>query len=114
MSFKGKMDVNAIGKAAEEASGSGDELVRLVEELVDGVEDLKTTFKGNGAVSYQNFMAESQRVQQDLIKALSGISQGQAESAKHYVQMDDAFEAGGKEAEGQASGAKTSGFSFSK
>lgn len=88
--------------------------LRLVEELVDGVEDLKTTFKGNGAVSYQNFMAESQRVQQDLIKALSGISKGQAESAKHYVQMDDAFEAGGKEAEGQASGAKTSGFSFSK
>ncbi|MDN6332652.1 MAG: WXG100 family type VII secretion target, partial [Micrococcaceae bacterium] len=113
-SFKGKLAVNAMNKAAEESCGSGDELVRLVEELVDGVEDLKTTFKGQGAVSYQNFMVESQRVQQDLIKALSGISQGQAESAKHYVQMDDAFDAEGKQAEGQAAGAKTSGFSFSK
>lgn len=114
MGFKGKMDVNAIGSAAQQSSGSGEELVRLVEELVDGVEDLKTTFKGNGAVSYQNFMAESQRVQNDLIKALSGISQGQAQSAKEYVQMDDAFEAGGQAAEAAAAGAKTSKFSFGR
>ncbi|MBM6620174.1 WXG100 family type VII secretion target [Micrococcaceae bacterium RIT802] len=111
-SFKGKMDVNAIGNAADQASGSGDELVRLVEELVDGVEDLRTTFTGAGAVSYQNFMVESQRVQKDLITALGGISRGQAQSAKEYVTMDDAFEAGGKAAEGIAAGAKTANFKF--
>lgn len=114
MSFKGKMDVNAIGDAAQQSSGSGDELVRLVEELVDGVEDLKTTFKGNGAVSYNNFMVESQRVQKDLITALSGISQGQAQSAKEYVTMDDTMEAEGKANEQFAAGAKTANFKFSR
>lgn len=112
MGFKGKMDVNAIGNAADQASGSGDELVRLVEELVDGVEDLRTTFTGQGGVSYQNFMVEAQRVQNDLITALSGISQGQAQSAKEYVNMDDTMESVGKMAEGIAAGAKTSGFKF--
>lgn len=110
MSFKGKMDVNAIGNAADQASGSGDELVRLVEELVDGVEDLSSTFTGQGSISYNNFMVESNRVQGDLIKALSGISQGQSESAKQYMAMDDQFDADGKAAQGAAQGAKTAQF----
>lgn len=112
MGFKGKMDVNAIGNAAQQSSGSGEELVRLVEELIDGVEDLESTFKGKGAVSFRNFMVESQRVESELIKALSGISHGQGESAKQYVAMDDAMESGGKAAEALAGGAKTAKFKF--
>lgn len=107
---KFSMDINAVNKASEQSSGSGDELVRLVEELIDGVEDLTATFKGNGAVAYQNFMAESKRVQDDLIQALGGISQGQAESAKQYVEMDDTMASDGKSAESTAQGVKGTGF----
>ena len=55
-------------------------------------------------------MVEANRVQNDLITALSGISQGQSESAKHYVAMDDQFDADGKAAQGAAQGAKTASF----
>jgi len=110
MSFKGKMNVPAMGDASTQSENSGAELVKLVEELVDGVEDLETTFSGNGAAAYRNFMAESQRVQSELITALASISAGQAKTAKAYVTMDDTMQDEGTSATSQASGVTVAGF----
>ncbi|MGJ9404509.1 WXG100 family type VII secretion target [Arthrobacter sp. KK5.5] len=110
MSFKGKMNVPAMGDASTQSENSGAELVKLVEELVDGVEDLETTFSGNGAAAYRNFMVESQRVQSELISALASISAGQAETAKAYITMDDTMQDEGASAAGQASGTTVAGF----
>ncbi|MEE1621235.1 WXG100 family type VII secretion target [Zafaria sp. Z1313] len=112
MTFKGKMNVPAMGDASTQSENSGAELVKLVEELIDGVEDLEQTFSGNGAVKFRSFMAESNRVQNALIGALASISRGQADIAKEYITMDDAFEAGGSAAESVASATEVTGFSF--
>lgn len=104
------MNVPAMGDAAAKSEGSGSELVVLVQELTDGVEDLESTFSGNGAVAYRNFMAEANRVQQELITALASISAGQARTARAYVEMDDTMEEQGASAHGVAAGIQVNGF----
>jgi uncharacterized protein YukE len=111
MSFKGKMNVPAMGDASQQSENSGVELIKLVEELVDGVEDLENTFSGNGAAAYRNFMVESQRVQNDLVTALASISRGQAETAKAYIEMDDSMEQEGSSAQSVAAATTVKGFS---
>ena len=110
MGFKGKMNVPAMGDAVQQSEGSGTELIKLVEELTDGVEELKNTFSGNGAVAYNNFMVEAHRVQADLITALASISAGQAKTAKAYVTMDDTFEEAGSAAASVAAATTVRGF----
>ncbi|GAA4379497.1 WXG100 family type VII secretion target [Paeniglutamicibacter cryotolerans] len=110
MSFKGKMNVPAMGDAVSQSEASGSELLILVQELTDGVEDLESSFSGNGAVSYRNFMAESNRVQQELIRALASINAGQAKTAQAYIQMDDQMEDEGRSAQGAAAGVQIKGF----
>ncbi|GAA3699440.1 hypothetical protein GCM10022377_10560 [Zhihengliuella alba] len=106
--FKGKMSVPAMSDASQQSEGSGTELVRLVEEMIDGVEELKGTFKGNAAVKFTEFINEATRVEGELIAALASISSGQAEAAKAYLDMDDEMEGDGRDAASVAAAASGS------
>ncbi|GAB3757018.1 hypothetical protein GCM10027591_06360 [Zhihengliuella somnathii] len=111
--FKGKMSIGAVGDASKQSENSGLELVKLVEEMLDGVEELQNTFKGTAANEFVAVINEGTRVQGELIAALASISSGQADAAKAYLDMDAEMEGEGRDAKAVAAAASgNTGFSL--
>ncbi|GHD10166.1 WXG100 family type VII secretion target [Zhihengliuella salsuginis] len=106
--FKGKMSVASVGDASKQSEDSGLTLVKLVEEMLDGVEELQTTFKGSAAAEFTRVINEGTRVQGELIHALASISAGQADAAKAYLDMDSEMESEGRDAASVAAAASGS------
>lgn len=103
--FKGKMSIGSVADASKQSEDSGLTLVKLVEELLDGVEELQSTFKGSAAAEFVNVINEGSRVQGELISALASISVGQADAAKAYLDMDSEMEGEGRDAASVAAAA---------
>ena len=57
--------------------------------LENAVEQLKHTFKGSGAVAYNNFMVEVDACEKKLYEALGLINVGQGEMYKSYVDQEE-------------------------
>lgn len=103
--FKGKMSIGSVADASKQSEDSGLTLVKLVEEMLDGVEELQSTFKGAAAAEFVKVINEGSRVQGELIAALASISAGQAETAKAYLDMDSEMEGEGRDAASVAAAA---------
>ncbi|GEM_PF-4335937 len=82
-------DINVFQKANTDSAVSGEELLQEIENLRQGVEALKETFKGQGADSYDRFMVAVNDAQRQLSDALGKINVGQADVYQSYLTQED-------------------------
>lgn len=82
-------DIDVFHKSMQDSGDSGEQLLAEVVNLENAVEQLKHTFKGSGAVAYNNFMVEVDACEKKLYEALGLINVGQGEMYKSYVDQEE-------------------------
>ena len=82
-------DIDVFHKSMQDSGDSGEQLLAEVVNLENAVEQLKHTFKGSGAVAYNNFMVEVDACEKKLYEALGLINVGQGEMYRSYVEQEE-------------------------
>jgi len=86
-------DIDVFHKSMQDSGDSGEQLLAEVVNLENAVENLKHTFKGSGAVAYNDFMVEVDACEKKLHEALGLINVGQGEMYRSYVEQEDVMTA---------------------
>lgn len=84
-------DINVFHKSMMDSGDSGEQLLGEITTLEQTVEQLESTFKGAGAVSYKNFMVKVDDAQKKLADALARINVGQGDLYKSYVEQEESM-----------------------